>query len=164
MNYKADMRIDETALDVEWLEQANLAMKYGRYYALARRRFAEAEEKVKVVRAELIAEANADPVECCNKKSPNAADIEAYYRMDDRHKEAKEEWVTAQYELDMAEIAKNEVSFTRKAALEGLVTLYVAQYFAGPKMPRDLTAEVAQRAKQKKIDAGIATHLTRKNR
>jgi hypothetical protein len=159
MNYENDIRIDETALDVEWLEQAPLAMKYGRYYALAKRRLIEAEEKVKVTRAELIAEANADPEGCCNKKNPNAADIEAYYRMHKRHKQAKEEWVTAQYELDMAEIAKNEVSFTRKAALESLSQLYMSNYFAGPKGPRDLTK--AREERKQKINAGIASHLTR---
>jgi len=160
MNYQEDIRIDETALDVEWLEQASLAMKYGKYYALARRRFIEAEEKVKVVRAELIAEANANPVKCCKKDKPNAADIEAYYRNAKRHKDAKEEWVTAQYELDMAEIAKNEIGFTRKSALENLVRLHGQQYFAGPKVPRDIEWE--RKAFDKKVNAGVSSKLSRK--
>jgi hypothetical protein len=162
MNYEDDIRIDETSLDVEWLEQASLAMRYGKHYAIARRRFIQAEEKVKVIRAELIAEANADPVKCCNKDKPNVADIEAYYRNHKRHKTAKEEWVVAQYELDMAEIAKNEISFTRKVALENLVRLHGQQYFAGPKIPRDLAWEREQ--KQKNVDAGVGSHLSRKPR
>jgi len=160
MNYKDDIRIDEMALEIEWLDQASLAMKYGRYYALARRRLIEAEEKVKVTRAELIAEANADPEGCCNKDKPNAADIEAYYRMHKRHKKAKEEWVTAQYEFDMAEAAKNEIGFTRKSALENLVRLHGQQYFAGPKIPRDIAWE--RQEKQKRRDVGVASNLARK--
>jgi hypothetical protein len=93
MNYEEDIRIDEEALDIEWLEQAELAMRYAKNYAEARRRLTNAEEKIKVIRAELIAEANADPVKCCNKDKPNAADIEAYYRNHRRHKLAKDEWV-----------------------------------------------------------------------
>ena len=145
MNYEDDMRIDETSLDIEWLEQASLAMKYGRHYAECRSTLFRAEEKIKVTRAELIAEANEDPMECCNKEKPNAADIEAYYRNHKRHKEAKREWLDAQFELDIADIAKNEISFTRKVALENLVRLHGQQYFAGPKIPRDLSWEREQR-------------------
>ena len=145
MNYEDDMRIDETSLDIEWLEQASLAMRYGRHFAECRRTLFRVEEKIKVTRAELIAEANEDPVECCNKEKPNAADIEAYYRNHKRHKEAKKEWLEAQFELDIADIAKNEISFTRKVALENLVRLHGQQYFAGPKLPRDLSWEREQR-------------------
>lgn len=162
MNYENDIRIDETALDIEWLEQASLAMKYGKHYAICRKKLAEAEERVKVVRAMLIAEANEDPQECCNKDKPNAADIEAYYRKHKKHKLAKEQWMEAQFELDMAEIAKNEISFTRKAALENLVRLHGQQYFAGPQIPRELSYEVQQKAKQKKADAGVGASMTRR--
>ena len=162
MNYENDIRIDETALDVEWLEQASLAIKYGRHYAECRKVLVQAEEKIKVIRAELIAEANEDPQRCCNKDKPNAADIEAYYRNHKRHKRAKELWVEAQFELDMAEVAKNEISFTRKAALENLVRLHGQQYFAGPQGPRDLSVE--RQFRQKRTDAGIAGRMTRRTK
>jgi hypothetical protein len=160
MDYQTDIRIDETALDVEWLEQSSLAMKYGKHWAICRKRLTEADEKVKVIRAELVAQANKNPIKCCNKDKPNAADIEAFYRNSQRHKEAKEKWVQAQYELDIAEIAKNEISYTRKVALENLVRLHGQQYFAGPKVPRDITWE--RKEKQKKVDAGVASKMTRK--
>jgi hypothetical protein len=166
MDYQTDIQIDETALDVEWLEQASLAMRYGRHYALCRKRLTEADEKVKVVRAELIKRANSNPTKYCKKDKPNAADIEAYYRMHPDHIEAKEEWVQAQYELDIAEIAKNEISFTRKVALENLVKLYLGGYFAGPKVPRDLLKEAKSRrdekAEQKRIDSGISSKIQRR--
>jgi hypothetical protein len=145
LDYQQDVQIDETALDVEWLEQAELSMRYGRHYALCKKRLTEADEKVKVVRAELIKRANSDPEKYCHKDKPNAADIEAYYRMHPKHIAAKEEWVKAQYDLDIAEIAKNEISFTRKAALEHLVKLFLGSYFAGPKVPRDLIKEMKSR-------------------
>lgn len=155
MNYEEDMRIDETALDVEWLDQAELALKYGKYWARCNKRLIQAEEKIKVIKAELVTEVNADPEGCCNKEKPTAVDIEAYYRNHKRHKQAKEEWMEAQFELDIATVAKNEISFTRKAALENLVTLYIGNYFAGPKVPRDLVEE-------RKLNAGIASNLRRR--
>ncbi len=157
LNYERDIRIDESALDVEWLEQANLAMKYGRHYAECHKALTEAEEKIKIVRAELIEEANLNPIKCTHKEKPNAADIEAYYRNHKRHKAAKDAWIEAQLECEIAEIAKNEISFTRKAALENLGSLYIAGYFAGPKVPRNLTEELE--ARQKRIDSGISKRL-----
>lgn len=162
MNYEEDMRIEETALDVEWLEQAELAIKYGQIYAEAKKDVAVAEEELKVIRSELIRDANDDPEGTCGKAKPNAGDIEAYYRNHPDHKEAKKELIDLQYELDMAEIAKNEISFTRKLALENLVKLHAQQYFAGPKVPRNLSMEVEKRNNQKKINQGVASRLTRK--
>lgn len=151
------MRIDETALDIEWLEQASLAMKYGRYWADCKRAATHAEEKVKVIRADLIKKANSNPQKYCGKDKPNAADIEAFYRKQPEHIAAKDAWVDAQYELDMAEVAKNEISFTRKAALENLVKLHGQLYFAGPKVPRDLFQELSGRKSKRKItEAGTS--------
>jgi hypothetical protein len=138
MNYKKDLEIDPDAIDIEWLGQAELAMRYVKHYSECRKRLTLAEEKIKIIRAELIQKANSDPMRYCKKDKPNAADIEAYYRNHPSHKAAKDEWVEAQYEFTMAEGAKNEFSFTRKAALEALVTLHGQQYFAGPSIPRNL--------------------------
>jgi len=162
MDYKADVKIDETALDIEWLEQASLAMKYGRFYAVAKKNLTASVEKLKVIKAELIAEANKNPMKCCKKDKPNAADIEAYYRNHQRHKDAKDEWMELQFELDMCEIAKNEISFTRKSALENLVRLHGQQYFAGPKVPRDISWE--KKEMQKRRDMIVGSHITRKNK
>ena len=159
MNYEKDIKIDPDSLDVEWLGQALLAMKYGRNYAESKKELANAVESIKVVRSELIKEANENPEGCCDKERPNAGDIEAYYRNHRRHKDAKEKIINLQYEMDMAEIAKNEVSFTRKTALENLVKLHGQQYFAGPKVPRDLSWEVKER--QKRSDKGVAGKLKR---
>ncbi len=163
MNYEEDIRIDVDQLDVEWTEQATLALKYGKHFAKCKKILSEAEETIKITRSELIKEANEDPEGCCDKEKPNAGDIEAYYRNHERHKKAKEEIIRLQYELDMAEVAKNEISFTRKAALENLVILHGQQYFAGPKIPRNLSTEVEKRRKQKSADDKVEG-MTRRNR
>jgi len=162
INYDRDIQIDDTALDIEWCDQAELAMKYGRHWVECKNIVSEAEEKVKVVRAELVNRVNSNPMKFCNKEKPNIADIESYYRRHSRHKEAKKELLDAQYELSMAEIAKNEISFTRKVALENLVKLHGQEYFAGPKMPRNLTEE--RKAKEEKVKARVAQSLKPKRK
>ena len=161
LNYEKDIRISEGDLDLEWLSQAELAMKYGRIWAAARKKLTLAEENIKVIRAELIAEANEDPKKCCKKEKPNAADIEAYYRTHPEHQQAKKEWVEAQYECNMAEVAKNEFSFTRKAALENLVQLHGQNYFAGPKVPRNLSKERDNKEGQQKNSNEIVARSIR---
>ena len=80
LNYKEDAKIDINALDIEWLKQPELERKYIEQASILRKEARLAEEEVKTTRSELIAEANEDPQECCNKEKPNAGDIEAYYR------------------------------------------------------------------------------------
>ena len=163
MNYEEEMIIDETALDVEWVEQARLSLKYGRHWAECKNELTLAEENIKLVRSELIKEANEDPEGCLGEGiKPTAPVVEAYYRNHKRHKAAKQEWVEAMFEANVAEIAYKEVSWTRKAALENLVKLHGQQYFAGPSVPRNLSEEVKLR--QSHANTGVAQKLKRKNK
>jgi len=161
INYEQDMDIDETALDVEWLNQASLAMKYGKLWAKSREILTRAEENIKVTRAQLIQDVYHDPDLCLGKgNKPTAINIEAYYRTHEDHIEAKEEWVQAQYEFNMAEVAKWEISNTRRLALENLVRLHGQQYFAGPSVPHDL-ADIRElkEKKQQELHSKIGKSL-----
>jgi len=156
MNYERDMHIDDSALDVEWLEQAQLATKWGMYYNECKEEFTRAEENVKVVRAELVALANEDPEKYLGEGiKATGANVEAFYRNHKDHKEAKERWIKAMRVMGDAEVIKNEISFTRKAALENLVVLHGQQYFAGPRVPRNLHDE---REKRKGIQGRVRTY------
>lgn len=162
MNYEKDLKIDVDSLDVEWADQADLAIKYCRYYANCVKDLEEAEEKIKIIRSELVKEANEDPDTCLGDDvKPTGPNVESYYRNHDRHKEAKQNIIDLQYEVNMAEGVKNEFSFTRKAALENLVILHGQQYFAGPKIPRDLSKEYNKKQVQKEADAKIKIRRTR---
>ena len=161
LDYEEDVEIDPDALDVEWLEQSSLAIKYAKYALHLQRKVKLLEEKKKTVKAELIREANEDPQKCCNKAKPNAADIEAYYRTSERYKQIVKKLIDAQFEADIADVAKNEVCFTRKAALENLVLLYGQQYFAGPKVPRNIGAEWENRKRDKQINKRIGMTMNK---
>lgn len=156
MNYEKDVKIDHTQLDVEWLEQAALAMRYGVYFADAKKDVAEAQEKVKIVRAKLVRRVNKKPEKYLGKGVKLTAPVvEAYYRTHTDHMEAKEDLIEKEHTLTIIEIAKSEISFTRKSALENMVKLYNSQYFAGPEMPRDLDNEWEQHEKQKRSNKKV---------
>ena len=142
LNYEQDVLINESALDVEWLNQAELGIKYGKALSRIKSIVERLEEQKKIKRSELILKANTDPVGLIGKAKPNAGDIEAYYRCDKDYKALIEELITHREELAFMEIATNEIRYTRKNALENLVKLHGQSYFAGPNVPRDLEAEV----------------------
>lgn len=163
IDFEKDMRIDESALDVEWLNQPELAMKYSKHFADCHKRLLEAEEHIKLVRSQLVRKANEDPDYCLGKGvKPTKDNVEAFYREHEDHIDAKKEIIEAQYELDIASAAKSEISFSRKAALENLVTLHGQNYFAGPSVPRDLSKEVLDTVKRQKVDARIGKRLKEK--
>lgn len=155
MNYEKDIKIDETALDVEWLHQPRLALKYGMHYAECYKKVQQIEESIKVCRAELTKEAN----EKLDK--PTAPNVESYYRTHPRHIALKQEWIEATYELNIADAAKKEIGNSRKLALENLVRLNGQNYFASPTMPRDLSYEAAQKETQKHADSKVGSAMKR---
>lgn len=158
MDYNKDMKIDETALDVELLNQPKLATKWGEYWARCQKKFTQAEENVKVVRSELVEEIFA------KGGKPTGPIIEAYYRTHPRHIKAKKKWIKAQFELNMADVAKWQIGNTRKESLQELVKLHGQSYFSGPNVPRDLTNEAAKKRKQEKADSGVKNKMQRKSK
>ena len=162
MDYEKDMEIDESALDVEWLGQPSLAFKYGKYAAQCAAKVRLLEEQKKTIRSQLILSVNENPAKLIGKDKPNANDIEAYYRTQPKYIKAVEALNDMLEESEMAQVAKNEICYTRKAALEHLVILHGQQYFAGPSVPRDLTKEWVDRNKQKISDIETAKEFKRR--
>lgn len=138
LNYREDIKIDPTSLELEWIDQAELAVTYGKVWSETRKKVALLDEKIKVLRSKLIRKAWENPQECLGQPKGSIQTVEAYYRTHKKHQKLKQEWIEAQEELDLVEVAKNEVAFTRKSALENLVKLYASDYFAGPNVPRNL--------------------------
>ena len=161
MDYEKDIKIDESSLDVEWLDQGSLGIRYCQHESLMKKKERWASEKVKTTRSELILQCNEDPMKALNKAKPNAGDIEAYYRSNLAYKAAKEEWINAVEEAEFAELARWEICYNRRTALENLVVLHGQMYFAGPKVPRNLTNEWQKKQSQSRVDKGISQKLKR---
>ena len=165
MDYEKDIDIDESALDVEWLNQAKLAMKYAKHYAVCFKKLQQAEEHIKLVRSQLVSRVNDDPVGCLGEGTkPTAPNVEQYYRLHEDHIDAKKDIIDAQYEVNISLAAKNEMGHSRKTALENLVKLHGQNYFAGPSVPRDLSYESQQVQKQNNADSGVARRMKRKKK
>jgi hypothetical protein len=126
--YEDDIRIDKHRLDREFVTHPKKHMKYASLAAQASAALARAEENVKIVRSEIITELLAKGTK------PTGQVIEATYRTDERHKEAKDEWIRAQETAQLLNEAV--IAFRhRKNSLENLAQLHISGYYSSPKAP-----------------------------
>lgn len=139
MNYEEDVRIDETALDLEWLEQPSLMMQYGKMMAQANRELDELKETLNLVRAELDKAIRTNP-EAYGIEKITETVVQNTIIQQTKYQEAQQEVLDAIYESKVASVAVQAID-QRKTALENLVRLHGQQYFAGPRIPRDLEKE-----------------------
>jgi hypothetical protein len=159
MNYEEDVRIDPDALDVEWLEQPSLLMRYARNAAECRMEVDRAKELVDVTKAKLDKKIRNDP-EAYHVEKVTETAVQAAIISHKDFQAANDSYLTAKFEADIAQGAVNAIN-QRKDALENLVRLHGLQYFAGPRIPRDLSKEAMAKAQQKKVNAGIAGKMKR---
>jgi hypothetical protein len=160
MNYEDDIRIDETALDVEWLEQPSLMMKYARIAAEARMEYDKTKEALELVKAELDREIRTDPGSFGIEKITETVVMNTILKQE-AYQKTSEILIQAKYDLDIAFGAVKAFD-ARKDALENLVRLNGQQYFAGPKVPRDLS-EVRSEWRSK-INKEIAIKMNRRKK
>ena len=152
-DYEQDTTIDPDALDTEWLEQPRLMMRYSKFLANARRELEQAKERLDIVRAELDKEIRTDPEKFGIVKVTEGA-INSTILTDTRFQNGQKELNDAQYEVNMAQGAVRAVE-GKKDALENLVRLHGQQYFAGPRVPRDLSKEWEQKQQQESANKKV---------
>ena len=157
MNYEQDLRIDETALDVEWLDQAMLFMRYARHAAEARKTFDETKQELDIVRAEIDKDIRENPDKYGLEKVTEGA-IQSTLLTNKKYWAANQKVLDAKYEFDMASNAVSAFNM-RKEALENLVKLNGQQYFAGPQVPRDLYGQ--RQLRQKDMNSRIGEKMKR---
>lgn len=160
MNYEADIKIEEGCLDIEWLEQPEKMLKYGQHASKMKSNLDKAKESLDFVKAELDNEIRSDPEKFGLEKVTDRA-IEATIPLQERYKKASEFYLNAKFESDVA-FAAVKAFEQRKDALENLVRLHGQQYFAGPKIPRDLPSEMEKRTnKNKEVNKRIGITISR---
>ena len=146
MDFKKDVEIDPGALDVEWIRHPALYAKYAELAADANDTLKRAEQGLKVLRSELSLEIKE------RDSKATAAMIEAEYRCNKEHIQAKEDYFKAAYDAEMLQNALFALN-AKKAALENLVKLHAANYFAGPTEPRNLLDEYRERMRDRQDDS-----------
>ena len=147
LNYEQDVSIDETALDVEWLQQANLMYKYARYQAETKKAMDEAKERLDFIKAKLEMDIRANPENYGLSKVTESA-VASTILLQPEYQEASKKYIEARYENDVAAAAVKAID-QKKPALANLVKLLSVSYFAGPSAPRDLSLEWNERIKKK---------------
>lgn len=147
LNYKEDTKIDESALDVEWLRQSELTFKYCRHEAEAKRTLDKAETNLDIVKAEVDKEIRKSPETYDLHKVTETA-ISNAVAIHPRVLDAEERVADAQFDVNIAIAAVRSI-YAKKDALENLVRLYGQQYFAGPSAPRNLQKEIEKRSEQR---------------
>lgn len=162
INYEQDVKIDGEALDIEWLAQPSLMMKYCQISAKAQMQMDAAKEMVDVVRSGLDKSIRENPEKYGIAKLTESVVLSTVI-VQEQYTEAYGAYLKAKYEADMAKGAVRAIEH-RKDALENLVRLFGQSYFAGPKMPRELNREWEQHELQKRSNAGVAAAMSRKRR
>jgi hypothetical protein len=160
INYERDIKIDTSALDLEWEDQPVLMMKYTQHAASMRRVLDESKQALDIARAEADRTIRENP-ESYDITKVTEGSIGSAILTYKPFIEASEAFLKAKYEADMSQGAVNAF-MQRKDALEQLVKLFGLQYFAGPKVPRELKAEREKR--DANVDAGVAAKINQARR
>ena len=160
LNYEEDIRIDPTALDVEWLEQPELMRKYAVHAAEMEKLRDAAKERLDVGKARIEMEIRNDPKKFGLEKVTEGS-VQSTILLQDEYRQLVQEYNNSKYEYGVAVAAVRAVD-QRKTALENLVKLLTTSYFAGPKAPRDLYQEHLDYVERKRANARVK--ISRKGR
>lgn len=125
-----DPRIDEQALDLEWLRQPKLYFKWASAYAAAKRDVSEAKAELDVTKAEVAAEIRKDPGFYGCKGTVDA--VNECAMLQPEYKAALRKLHRMQYHQDVIGAAVSSLDH-RKKALENLVDLHSQNYFSEPR-------------------------------
>jgi hypothetical protein len=144
LDYERDLFIDESALDVEWLNQPLLMMRYSKQLAKAEKEVSRLKEKQRVVFATTDKDVRTNPGDYKISVKLTEEVVKNAVLSSDEYQDISAELIEAQYEYNMLKAAVESIK-QRKDALQDLVRLHGQQYFAGPSIPRDLSHEAKQR-------------------
>lgn len=141
MNYDEDLTIDPNALDIEWLKQPRLYMRYAEQLANAKDRAARQSDRLDIVKAEADATHRARLISSGDKITVDM--VRAAVQQDPIVKKETDLLLTAEHEVGILAAAVKAFD-QRKDALESMVRLHGQMYFAGPKVPRELSSEAGK--------------------
>jgi hypothetical protein len=128
---------DPERLEWEHRRQPKLARYWGEKKAEARRACTRAENRLRVIDAELKLAIMQTPSEFGLEKTPTVEVLKALVQTDQRYRAAQRKLTEAEYAQDMMGVACNTVEH-RKRTLEGELELFLRDYHAedvGPRSP-----------------------------
>ena len=161
-DYEEDLQIDPNALDIEFLDQPNLFMKYAKLAAKAKKRVDEAKEKVDLVKAKLDHDIRIKPGVYGIEKVTETVVANAIIQQDE-YEAVNKDFLDAKYRADLMQAAVRAFD-QRKSALENLVRLLGMEYFSAPREPRDLGKEYLEKGAHGKASGKIKDKLKRREK
>lgn len=160
LDYENDVKIDPDALDIEWLNQAELMRKYATYAAYAKQSVDEAKERLDVGKAKIEMDVRSDPA-AYGLSKPTEAGIQSTILLQESYQNLVHKYNEAKYEYEIALAGVRSID-QKKTALENLVKLLAASYFAGPQSPRDLRQEHLENLDRKRKNSKVKISRNKK--
>lgn len=147
------LKIDENALDKEWMLQADLRFEWGVKLADAKKELDDAEAFFALTKAELDGNIREDPaaygVKCSDRTgAPTEPTVAAAILMQKDYKSAQSDVHDARHKVNHTQAAVIAIDH-RKAALENLVELFGLQYFAAPRAKGEGAKEFSRDAERR---------------
>lgn len=128
------LNIDKHRLDEEWLMQPKLFGQFAFDLAEAKTEFERAKASLELVEAELDREVRLSPEKFDLPEKLTETLIANTVKSRPRYRKAYEGMIEAKHEVGILSAA-TEACEQRKKALEGLVSLFLADYYSSPKAP-----------------------------
>jgi hypothetical protein len=143
----ACLEIDPDALDVAWVNQPGLMAHWAAKLERCRHRLEIAKSNERLREAQMDAKVRSQPERYKIKRLSEGA-INSVIAQDATLLELQQATRAAQREVSLHSAAVDAIH-QRRYALQNLVQLLTMDYFAGPKMPRNLREEVRKSAQTK---------------
>jgi hypothetical protein len=163
--FQCDCSIDPEALDIEWLEQPNVFLRYAEGMANARLEMDQAKEAMDVTKAQVDTEIRRGyhtlGVPGRPRDRLTETQVANLVIQDPKYRDAVDKYLTAKHYLEIIS-ARVKALEQRKNALENLVKLNGQQYFASPMEPRNLGTEYrASRAAREETQSRLLQRMNR---
>ncbi len=148
MEFKDQIKLDKNKLDYNAIEQPTLFAEWSEKWAKAVLERDKTKERLTTITAEAASDIRIHPEQFGweQEKSPTESFINSQIPVHPKVKEAQEELINAQYEVNMTSSAKETVE-QRGKALDVLVKLYTGGYFAAKS-----NSELKEQAQEKISD------------
>jgi len=146
--YQKDLHVDSDILDILWVRQPHLYMKYSEAAAEANDVVRKKKNDLEVIDAKLDQEIRIS-LEGESKKITEGG-VKALIMADDRHTKALIDYNDAIYQSELCQSAVKAME-TKKHSLQALVQLCLSGYSAMPKVPRNVKEELKKISKEEEL-------------
>lgn len=161
-DYDNELQINPDALDVEWLMQPQLFMKYAEALAEAENRVDSAKENLELTKAETDSDIrNNIEAYTGTTKKPTETVVLSIVTQHHDYKKALTRFNKAKRDAKIMLMAVRAFD-QRKTALENLVKLHGQSYFSSPQEDRDLKLEYEKNARHNVVRGKVYSKLNPK--